>query len=529
MENLIGNKLNPLKFQEKIIKKVLNKDALVSMPTNSGKTLVAYQWSNVLNHDFRKIIFTAPIKALSNERYRELKHEGVDVGLITGDVKWNQNADVLCMTQEIYSQGFYNRIADVIIDEFHYIFHNHDRARCYIESIEKTNKKSKILLMSATCHQPLSIAKYLNSLTDKKISVAETSERLVPLTFSNKGIKLKDIRDAIVFCFSRTAISKLLYEFIQIRKKIDRKKIIEISDLAYDNKIEFMPEWEYGVSAYHGKLLPKEKMFIEYLFRKGYIDVVVGTDALALGVNLPAKYIVIAQTYKPTNKHLEPSEFLQLAGRAGRYGYHDEGIVTWLEESPVEIRGINTKKMFDWLKDAELEPVEIEVEVDITALLNGRHAEEEAQLMLKYMYSKREKEKGMFKKYLEQIILVENEIKKLRKQILLLYGKEFYDHWNAVLNTFYLEEWDLSKNARVAEIVTQQISKTGKLNVLELVENCISNEKCLGEQLQELLLLNKWINRINEHNFNYMLINTNTIIDIVNSLDHTVFRPDLIL
>ena len=82
MKNLIGNELKPTEFQRRIIGRVRNKNALVVMPTNSGKTLVAYAWANILDDDFRKIIFTAPIKALSNERYRELKKEGLDVGLI---------------------------------------------------------------------------------------------------------------------------------------------------------------------------------------------------------------------------------------------------------------------------------------------------------------------------------------------------------------------------------------------------------------------------------------------------------------
>ena len=69
----------PLKFQQKLIKKILNKNALVCAPTNSGKTIVAYEWSDVFNrlndYTFRKIIFTSPIKALSNERFRKLKEE----------------------------------------------------------------------------------------------------------------------------------------------------------------------------------------------------------------------------------------------------------------------------------------------------------------------------------------------------------------------------------------------------------------------------------------------------------------------
>ena len=191
-------------------------------PTNSGKTIVAYNWADVYNYkigEFKKTIFTSPIKALSNERYNNLKKLGVNVGLITGDVKWDINSDVLCMTQEIYAQGYYKDVANVIIDEFHYIFHNHDRARCYMESIDKTNNESKLLLMSATCYKPEQLAKYLRTLTNKKFIVAESNERLVPLTFDLNGIDLKRIEDAIVFCFSRSGIMKIIEQFKKIRQK----------------------------------------------------------------------------------------------------------------------------------------------------------------------------------------------------------------------------------------------------------------------------------------------------------------------
>jgi superfamily II RNA helicase len=466
---------------------------------------------------------------LSNERYRELKKDGLDVGLVTGDVKWNPNADILCMTQEIYAQGYYTRVCDVVLDEFHYIFHNHDRARCYMESIDKSNPKSRLLLMSATVKDPTSIAKYFNNLTGRKFTVAETNDRLVPLNYSFSGIKLKDVKDAIIFCFSRSAIDKIIFELCEVRKKIDNHTIKKISDLSYEYLVEFMPEWEYGISKYHGKLLPKEKMFIEYLFRNGYIDVVVGTDALALGVNLPAMYTIIAQTYKPTNKHLNPSEFLQLAGRAGRFGYHPQGIATWLIDSPVEAKGINTKAMFDWLVTADLEQVEIEVDVDYKELLNGRHKEEEASIMLRYMYPRREKENGMFKKYLYQVGLAEEEILKYRKNFKGLLSTKDFDCMDILLKEFYLPEWDFSKNVHIAYIASTEISRSGILDFKNIIDTLLTDEMCEGEALHELLLLNKWAKDVINNNHDFFTINYDLIIERINSLDHTIFNPDFSL
>ena len=73
--NIIGNRLTPLSFQSKLIDKVIkHNNCILSMPTGSGKTIVAYNWANIFYNmntinDFRKIIFTSPLKSISNERY----------------------------------------------------------------------------------------------------------------------------------------------------------------------------------------------------------------------------------------------------------------------------------------------------------------------------------------------------------------------------------------------------------------------------------------------------------------------------
>lgn len=527
MENLIGKELNPLKFQKEVIKKIVNKNALVSMPTNSGKTLVAYSWANVLQQDFKKIIFTAPIKALSNERYRELKKENLDVGLITGDVKWNPKAQILCMTQEIYYQHYYKYPAHVIIDEFHYIFHNSDRARCYIESIKNSNYKSNFLLMSATCSNPSEIKNYLEYLTNKKFTLAESNSRLVPLSINKKGIKLKDVKDAIIFCFSKKNIYDVIKALCAYRKLSSRQLIKEIYNLCYEYNVIPSPEWEIGVAAYHGKILPKEKMMIEYLYRKGYIDTVIATDSLALGVNLPAKYVVMAQL-KKNGRFLKPSEFKQLIGRAGRFGQHEEGIATWLKDNPIHDNSYDFKKEFGRLSEEKLEDVKIQLEYDPKKLLEGKFSEEEADFCAKYSFPVNGY-KQKFKSYLQDISDTENYIHKYFETIEENHGSAHFYSWKNFLINTYLSEWELEKNLDLSSVVYENIFKTGRVDVVDIY-NLVKNNYDLSnspKSLYDLLLLNKWVNNILELDLPAVVVNSTYIKDVINDIDHTIFRPDL--
>lgn len=530
MYNILGNELKPLNFQQKIIDKVENKNALICMPTGSGKSLVAYSWSDILHYDYKKTIITAPTKAVSCERYTELtkQNSNLNIALITGDVKTSNtmSADILVMTQEIYNNNYTNDLANVIIDEFHYSFSDSSRARSYIESIEKTNPKSKLLLMSATIQQPQTLAKWLSNLANRKIIAAETSERLVPIKYSNEGIKCNKVRDAIVFCFSRRAIKKVIDNIIHHRYRIEKRKIKEISELANQFNIEFMNEWEYGISRYHGKLLPKEKMLVEYLFRHNYIDTIVGTDSLALGVNTPAKYAIIAQTYKPTGERLKSSEFYQLCGRAGRYGYHDIGIATFLKDSPVaSIEGIkyDIEKEFSKYINKNVEATKIDIDVDIRSLLNGKFLEEEAETILKYSYPfSIDKYDSIFFNVKKESDLIDEKILEIKNRTSKMQFNIFID----LFKNYYLPEWDLLYNIDMDLFISKQIEDNGIIKTDKIIDRiCLENEN-IGMLLYELLLANKWLKSIRTDE-KYSIKNFSNLIDTINKIDETVFNPDL--
>ena len=91
-----------------------------------------------------------------------------------------------------------------------------------------------------------------------------------------------------------------------------------------------------GVGMYFGSMLPKEKLLVEMAFRERIIDVVAGTDALSLGVNLPAESVIFAQMAKFIDGPLTRNEFLQMAGRAGRKGFFNTGYVSYIPRSRCE-------------------------------------------------------------------------------------------------------------------------------------------------------------------------------------------------
>ncbi|MDD2517806.1 MAG: helicase-related protein [Synergistales bacterium] len=370
-------------WQVKAWERIRNRDAVLAAPTGSGKTWVAYLWSGLMDldghiwpPDTRRIIFTAPIKALSNERYLELRRMGLDVGIETGDFKKNENAPVICCTQEIYTLKYAGSPGlRVVIDEFHYIFDDPDRARTYIEGIVSTNPDSPILVMSATFGGARSVGDYLGEITGRPFTVYEGQERVTKLVFTpKKPATLERLHDALVFCFSQKGAVDLAYKIARRRPrkgKAHRQRLYELAEIL-DVRDVHMPLLR-GVGVYHGGMLPKEKLLVESAFRERILDVVCGTNALALGVNLPAKYVIFAQLVRYHDREpISRNEFLQMAGRAGRKGLFETGYVTWLNRSPQESKGFDTGKVFRQLTAAPPERASVTLRPDYGRLLKGR-------------------------------------------------------------------------------------------------------------------------------------------------------------
>ena len=183
-----------------------NNHILITAHTGSGKTLPAEFAIEYFHKHNKKVIYTSPIKALSNQKFYEFskKFSNISFGILTGDIKFNPSADVLIMTTEIlrntllqkkinsqkeilqFDMDFENELACVVFDEIHYI-NDEDRGKIWEESIMLMPEHVQLIMLSATIDQPEKFAnwiettKNINKNLNKKIYLANTNHRVVPL------------------------------------------------------------------------------------------------------------------------------------------------------------------------------------------------------------------------------------------------------------------------------------------------------------------------------------------------------------
>ncbi|MCY4403620.1 MAG: DEAD/DEAH box helicase [Candidatus Poribacteria bacterium] len=195
------------RFQQEAIEAINSEQSvIVTAPTGAGKTVIAeYSVEKCLETN-KRVIYTAPIKALSNQKYRDFQSEyGDKIGIVTGDVVLNPYAQVLLMTTEIFRNTIFDdisRLQDVsyvIFDEIHFI-NDIERGTVWEESIIFAPQHIKFVCLSATIPNINSFAEWMQSVREIDIKVVEELERPVPLEhhvyFQGYGIgNLKDLKD----------------------------------------------------------------------------------------------------------------------------------------------------------------------------------------------------------------------------------------------------------------------------------------------------------------------------------------------
>jgi superfamily II RNA helicase len=183
----------PDAWQEDAIAKLREGDVVVSVPTGSGKTYVAVEAARLAMAENRTVIYTSPLKALSNTKYTEFsKIFGPDqVGILTGDRRDNGQAPLLIMTTEILRNLLYDAggseidirldtLGLVILDESQYIA-DPERGVVWEETIIFCPTQARLLLLSASIGNPQDIAEWLTSIRPTPCHLVRHSTRTVPL------------------------------------------------------------------------------------------------------------------------------------------------------------------------------------------------------------------------------------------------------------------------------------------------------------------------------------------------------------
>lgn len=168
---------------------------MVSAHTSAGKTAIAEYAVAMAFRDKQRVIYTSPLKALSNQKYRELSQEFKDVGLMTGDVTISPNATCLVMTTEILRGMLYRgsevlkEVAWVIFDEIHYM-KDRERGVVWEESIIFLPPAIKMVFLSATMSNATEFAEWICNIHKQPCHVVYTDFRPTPLqhyVFPNGG------------------------------------------------------------------------------------------------------------------------------------------------------------------------------------------------------------------------------------------------------------------------------------------------------------------------------------------------------
>jgi len=221
-------------FQKYAIEAIVKEQhVLVTAHTGSGKTLPAEFAINHLVKQNKKVIYTSPIKALSNQKYSEFrrKYPHISFGLMTGDIKINPDADVLIMTTEILMNSLFiqgsenvsdlefnininNELACVVFDEVHYI-NDQDRGQTWEKTILMLPKHIQMVMLSATIDSPERFAKWAErDDPTKEVYLASTHKRVVPLThygyLTNTESSIKLLKDKALEKDVRNNIHKLI-------------------------------------------------------------------------------------------------------------------------------------------------------------------------------------------------------------------------------------------------------------------------------------------------------------------------------
>ncbi len=378
---------------------------LVSAPTGTGKTVVADWLVETELARGRQVVYTAPIKALSNQKFRDycalLGEERV--GLVTGDLVIRREAPCRVMTTEILRNILLSGesvpdLAAVIVDEIHFL-DDRERGTTWEEVLLYLPPHVQVLGLSATLSNLAEFAEWLQTVRERQVVVIEEHKRAVPLQFvvANRetGLRAPEEMNRIYARWSKQhagALRRLermprrwgrkaeaaaeierptrhmdvfrmlvpdqlpyLY-FVFSRRQAEayarqlatrlRESLLDpAEDEAVQAEIRaftadpaaaaalddsLIDLYHKGVGFHHAGLHVTLKVLVERLYERRLIKVLYCTGTFALGINMPARAAVFEGLERFDGREmirLPTREFMQMAGRAGRRGMDEAGLV----------------------------------------------------------------------------------------------------------------------------------------------------------------------------------------------------------
>ena len=424
------------KFQEEAVAAIdEHHTVLVAAPTGAGKTLIAEYAVEKCINEGRRVIYTAPIKVLSNQKYRDfrVKYGEDKVGILTGDVSINPGAPVRIMTTEIFRNSIFEDpeglagVDYVVLDEIHYI-DNEERGTVWEESLIFAPQEISFICLSATMPNLVELAEWIQTIRRGQVDVVSEVNRPVPLEhyiytdefgvgklddldLAKRGpLSAQDVQPEWAEVMDKVHEADLI-DYIVTQKQLpclyfsssrraceeraldnsdrdlltdeERQRVLSLydrlcleHDMTRDKGAAVMRDMiARGVAYHHAGMLPTMKEMVERTFASGLLKLLFTTETFAVGVNMPAHTVVFDSLEKFDGIRMRPlkaREYQQMSGRAGRRGIDKRGFV-YMRIDPDEIDIDLAKKIIT----GAAERIESRFNLCYSSILNlyGRHGE----------------------------------------------------------------------------------------------------------------------------------------------------------
>jgi superfamily II RNA helicase len=528
-------------FQKEAIGELIKGNSvLVSAPTGVGKTLIADYLIEQASVKGNRVIYTAPIKALSNQKYKEFKalYGAERVGIVTGDVVINSDADICLMTTEIFRNILHQDlkrlagITHIIFDEVHYLS-DEERGTVWEESIIFMPEKMRMLGLSATIPNVYELAEWISEIKKHQVAVVVKRDRAVPLehyvyekhlgptnlkavvkyqqelqekgnlTFATKRewetthvdlvrqISKQQGFPCLYFVFSRRMCEVKAQEASYIKNfltEAEARQAEEVCDrLMREYNLEKLKTAVQarallvkGIGFHHSGLLPGLKEIIETLFGMGLIKVMYATETFAVGINYPVRTVCFDSPSKFDGVSFRPMtnlEYFQMAGRAGRRGIDTKGTVYIL----ADLRNFRSDE-YPSAKQDEIEELKSQFNLSYNSVLNLKrnHVAAEINVILNQNFAtyQARNDKKCFETQLAQ------DVKKLDSMTAGLCGSK--DEMRCPLVYYKLRQTMRKKQRRLRFIRGRaRTAIAAEIEELKTLLDTAMVQQCSREQQQE--------------------------------------------